>query len=247
MVKINKTGENMQVSLVRNITPQVNFGSVKEPEKTQYIGQIMAEKLRANSTPKEPQPIRPEDCFSDNYELNPVVKKLIDNSKFLLQTQNGDEYVSIKDAIKTYITNDWGDIDIPMIYHACSTYNTVDKIIQKGFEPKYISRTMYGPGFYFTGSEGDARNYGTAIMTAELKGHCCVLDPKWYDAISSDSVTGKISNLTGSDYFQSKAILNEYVRKLMYEELGVDFAYCYGNQVVFNQASILNMQSQRYQ
>ena len=236
----------MQVSLITNNISPVKFGSEQQKYQPQYIGQIIATKLGADLTPKEPAPIHLEDCFNDNYELNPVIKKLLDKSKFLIETNDGTELITIKDAIKKFVTNDWGDIQIPQFYHACATYNTVDKILQKGFEPKHIKRTMYGPGFYFTGSEGDARNYGSALLVADLKGHCCVLDPKWYDSISSDSVTGKISYLTGSDYFQSKAILNEYVRKLMYEELGIDFAYCYGNQVVFNQDSIQNMESQRY-
>lgn len=231
----------MQINSARNNILPLYFGSKNNAENKQTPDAHAIKESDANSYPYPETKL--EDCFNKNYELNPIIKKELDNSKFIIQTDNGEELLSIKDAIGRFTYNDWGNMSKRGLYHACRYYEIVDGIISEGFKPEYISRTMYGPGFYFTGSEGDARNYGTAIMRADLEGHCVILDPKWYDKISNSGVLGKIEKFTNMDYKKTEKVLNEYVRSTMVEDLGIDYAHCMGNYVCFNPNSIKNMTS----
>lgn len=234
----------MQISNIRNNSYVINFGSIQNQDDKQNstAPEINKPEAAVVSIPKT----KIEECFDENNKLNPIIKKELDKSKFLIKTDKGDELLSIKDAIGRFVLRDNGEMCVKKMYHACGTYETVNKILEEGFDPKTISRTMYGPGFYFTGSEGNARNYGTAIMNADLKGHCVALDPEWYDAISTGATIDKIEKFTGADYKTAGKILNEYTRNLIAEDLGIDFAHCMGNYVCFNPDSIQNMQSQEH-
>ncbi len=160
--------------------------------------------------------------FDENGKLNPVIKKFLDEKEFVFEVGNKTEAGTIKKLVQSCIFNQ-RDIDADY-YHATRSRETADKIIREGFDKNFISRTKYGPGFYFTMGEGDARNYGSSVLSAHLKGKAAVMNKNWFSAIDNSSAKkaiGKFTNDSGS----AEKVLNEYVRELLTDDLGYDFVY----------------------
>lgn len=173
-------------------------------------------------------------CISKDGTIHPLIKKHLDESKFIFELNDGkSELLNIKDAIKAKIRKE-EDIDCTL-YHATYTKETAKKILENGFRPEFISRTKFGPGFYFAFSEGDALQYNSAKLRARCKGKCANMDGAYYDKIATSAVTKSIEDFIGLEpcgypiskynYDVCTKILNEYVRNLFVNEFGYDLAY----------------------
>ena len=174
------------------------------------------------------------------------IKKMLDESKFLLDVGNGKELMSIKEFIQKIVTRVDEQRSFPNMYHASFSKEKIDNIIKNGFDPKCIYRAQNGPGFYFAFAEGQAMMYGSAKLTADLEGKTAIFPPKWYDKITegTDAIE-RIKTFTGTNGANSKndagQKLNEYVRNLLFKDLGYDMGYANGELICFNPSVIKNI------
>jgi len=191
-------------------------------------------------------------CFDDNGKLNPVIKKKLDESHFVFELEDGTPQVmTIKEALKSCVLSS-RPVDM-QVFHATFTKETAQNIIDKGFDPMRISRTEFGPGFYFAPSEGDAMNYGSAQLSVRLKGNMAIMDHgKYYQKIANSAVINSVRDFTGLkstgyptseiEARSAEKIVNEYARNVLTEELGYDCAYGAGGGknclVAFNPKAI---------
>ena len=191
-------------------------------------------------------PVPEDKIFGENHSLNPVIKNWLDKREFIFDTQDGTQLASIRDMIAQSEHREMQNLGITA-YKGCFVEEEIDDIKENGFDPSCIKRTKFGPGFYFASSEGEAREYGSAVLKAKVEGNCWyILDSKWYNKLTSSSspVCRSIADFTGAkDYETAKSILDEYVRDLMCNELEADFAFCAGNIVCFNPDSISSVES----
>ncbi len=173
-------------------------------------------------------------CILENGRIHPLIKGHLDESKFIFEFEGQKPMCdTIKNAIQSQILGE-DDCDYKL-FHATDTIETSKKIIENGFDPKYISRTKFGPGFYFAFTEGDALEYNSAKLQARCKGKCARVNGPYYDKIVTTPVTRSIEHFIGLEpcgypvgkfnYEICLKILNEYVRNLFIEELGYDLAY----------------------
>lgn len=173
--------------------------------------------------------------FDSNGKLNDNIKQFLDETEFDFCLSDGSvEKKTLGQKLKESV-REVLEIDCDL-FHATSGMETAQKIITEGFNPQFISRTKFGPGFYFAGSEGDARNYGSPVLVVQCNGSYAQMKPNYYSDITSFSnalfklkdFLGLKSN--GYPTAQTEAqvcsrILNEYCRNYLVEELGIDFSY----------------------
>lgn len=194
-------------------------------------------------------------CFDKEDKLHPAIKKKLDDSLFVFEQPDGTSKVmTIKDAIKGYIKPS-REID-GEFYHATFVTEDAKNIIRNGFDPKRIKRTEFGPGFYFTPSEGDAMNYGSAKVKARIKGNCGHISGKFYEKINNYKTQEAVKKFVGMksvgyptqdiEREVASSIINEYARNIISQELGYDCAYGAGGGkacfVVFNPNSISDIE-----
>ena len=186
-------------------------------------------------------------AFKENGKLEPVVKKLLDESKFIFDTDDGKQLMTIKDFIEKIIVRVDNQRSFPDMYHASFSKETIDKIIKNGFDKNHIFRAQNGPGFYFAFAEGQAMNYGTAKLKADVEGKMAVFPHRWYDKITHETdALDRIKKFTGAANDVNKAseaekALNEYVRNMLVDEFGYDLGYANGELVCFNPDVITNL------
>ena len=190
------------------------------------------------------RPVEQKKIFDDNHILNPIIKSKLDKTNFVIETENGNELITIKEAIAKSDHTNLGNIE-STVYKGCFSEEEINNIKRRGFKTNSINRTTYGPGFYFACSEGEAREYGSAVMKANVRGNCWIFkDPKWYDKITTPAVYKFIKNYTGvNDPETLKSIINEYVRSLMSNDFDVDCAYCFRNCICFSPRAIKSIES----
>ncbi len=194
-------------------------------------------------------------CFDENGKLDERLKNYLDNTPFEIETASGrKEMMTVKEAIQSSIIKSLGDVD-KTLYHSTWSTTTGDQIIKNGFDVDKIARTQFGPGFYFSPSYGSAREYNSAVLKADCKGKCALVEGPYFDRITNTGVTTEIANfieIPQSEYGTAKYGLNaarkvlfEYTRDLIVNELGYDMAYgasrfdaCY---VVYNPKAISNI------
>lgn len=120
-------------------------------------------------------------------------------------------------------------------YHATDYKEIGEKIIKEGFDPMKISRTKFGPGFYFSPSEGGALFYSSCVLKSDFDGNCAIVDGPFYERILDSDVHKKLADFIGlksNEYslmIQEEKIINklvnEYARNVIVNELGYDMAY----------------------
>lgn len=194
-------------------------------------------------------------CFDEQGNLDERLKEYLDNTKFEIETATGrKEMMTVREAVTSSIIKSFGDLDMTL-YHATWSTTTGDQIIKNGFDVDKIARTQFGPGFYFSPSQGSAMEYNSAILKADCKGKCAHVDGPYFDRITNAEVTTSIANFIGlpmKEYGTAKYGLNaarkvlyEYTRNILVNDLGYDMAYgasrfdsCY---VVYNPKSISNI------
>ena len=172
--------------------------------------------------------------FPDN-KLDDRIKKFLDETKFDFENCNGAiENKTIGEKLAEAILRKQeceGEL-----YHATFSDDIAQKIIKEGFNPEFILRTKCGPGFYFTPSEGDARNYGSSVLKVHCKGKQAHLKNNYYEDITDKSnIKAKLHkylDFNSSDYLigivQAELctrIINEYCRNYLANELEVDISY----------------------
>lgn len=193
-------------------------------------------------------------CHDENGNLDSRLKDYLDNTKFEIADKNGiKRMMTVKEAIEGSILRSY-DIDIPL-FHATYTKEIGEQIIKNGFDPNKISRTQFGPGFYFSGSEGAAMQYNSAVLVADCKGKCAHVDGPYFDRITDSGIYGKLAEFielpmqeygfgtVGHDV--CRKLLFEYTRNMIVNELGYDMAYgssrvdsCYA---IYNPKAISNI------
>lgn len=195
-----------------------------------------------------------EACFDKDGKLNPRIRRHLDESKFVFELKEGcPEVMTIKEALKRSIM---GESKVNMdMFHGTPTIEQRDSIIENGFDPKRISRAEFGPGIYFTPSEGEAMIYGNAKVLAKLKGRCARFDGPFYSKVANGAVLNAVQKFVGLkskgypttqlEHESAQRIVNEYVRTVLCDELGYDFGYgasrskaCY---VAFNPEAITDI------
>ncbi len=190
-------------------------------------------------------------CFDEKGNLHPAIKKKLDESCYIFEQPDGSsKLMTIKDALKSYVGNA-KPIDTRLL-HGTFVQEDADSIIKNGFDPKRINNTYFGPGFYFTPSEGDALIYGSAKVEARIKGNCAHANGKFYEKINNWPVQESVKKFIGLNSYGyptqdiengiANSIINEYVRNVLFNEMGYDCAYGANRGssciVVFNPDSI---------
>ena len=187
--------------------------------------------------------------FDENGKLDKRIVDYLENTEFPY-TDGSNKTVKIKDLMKDSIYRT-RHIDFPM-YHATSSEEAANNIIKNGFDPKRISRTLVGPGFYFSPSRDCTLMYNNHVLKAQIEGTCADVNSEKLqeiDKLDLYSTIGKFVGFEGNDYniavtdshVMSK-IVDEYVRTSFYEDFGIDVVDGNGGGVscyaVYNPAAI---------
>ena len=192
--------------------------------------------------------------FDENGKLDKRIVDYLENTEFPY-TDGSNKTVKIKDLMKDSIYRT-RHIDFPM-YHATSSEETANNIIKNGFDPKRISRTLVGPGFYFSPSRDCTLMYNNHVLKAQIEGTCADVNSEKIQEIDKLDIQKHLRNfigLEGTDYnigvcdgqIMSK-VIDEYVRTSFYEDLGIDVVDGNGGGVqcyaVYNPNSIHNIEN----
>lgn len=174
-------------------------------------------------------------CFDKDGKIDSRIKKYLDTAKFNIKASDAGEtkQMTIKEAINSAIIRRYrakGNF-----YHATAYKEIGDKIIEEGFDPMKISRTKFGPGFYFSPSEGGALMYSNCVLKSDFDGECALVDGPFYDRITDSDASKKLREFIGlksnsysihmAEYEILSKIINEYSRDYLVNELGIDMAY----------------------
>ncbi|MBQ4123791.1 hypothetical protein IJD44_08760 [bacterium] len=194
--------------------------------------------------------------FDADKNIDKRIVDFLDNQKFEIETSTPGVKVpmTIKEAINASI-KEVNDFD-SYLYHATAWKEIGDEIIRTGFDPDKISRTKLGPGFYFSGSEGGAREYSSSVLRADCKGKCANVEAAYFEKITDAGVISAIKDFIGINnagyavntaaYEFCSKILNEYARQYLVNDLGIDMAYGASGRfetcfAVYNPNSISNI------
>lgn len=184
--------------------------------------------------------------------VTPEIKEAMDNSVFLFENPRGETIKgTIKDAILFYAIEDETMSNIPCrgLFHGTSREN-MEKILTQGPDVTLSSRTAFGPGMYFAFTEGDAMDYSSTKLMADIEptrrkdgtyGKFVRFNTDFYEKIKGPGIA-KISKLTGIKatsedfgpgvpYYVSRVkmevpgkIFDDYCRDVIVNELGIDAA-----------------------
>lgn len=170
-------------------------------------------------------------CFDENGKPDKRIVEFLDNAKFEIETVNGEKkLMTIKEAINSAIIRTGKTKG--NLFHATGYKEMGDKIIAEGFDPMKISRTKFGPGFYFSPSEGGALAYSNCVLRCEFDGNCAQVNGPFYEKITESSANRELSEfigLTSREYALGNVessivtkLINEYARNYFVNELGID-------------------------
>lgn len=205
-------------------------------------------------------------------KLDPKIKKMLDSTTFEFTAPNGSKMnCTIKDAINAYIVDTLDeDAEFQGVIHG-SSLESINDIINNGPDMRKTSTSAFGPGMYFAFSEGDAHDYSSAKLMADIipqrrengeKGKIVRFNTNFYDKINNHNLHKAITDFTGLEapdeafqpYYIERAymelpskLVDEYCRDLMVEEMGIDAAQCgargfHSCAVVLNPDAITNIQ-----
>ena len=207
--------------------------------------------------------------------LVPGIKEEMDSRIFKFTDANCNEFEgTVKDIIERHIIYDDNLKDkYERMFHGTDK-NYIKDILENGPDVTRSSRVVFGPGMYFALSEGDAQAYSDGKLLADIvkttrqngeQGKFVRVNGAYYDRMAQSDVMrtlGKLlgTEVTGADYqgntpyyvptskmsVQNK-VLNEYCRRILVDELGIDAAFALDSAyhtciVVFNPDSITNME-----
>lgn len=194
-------------------------------------------------------------CFDSNKKLDKRLSDFLDSQTFEIETSTPGvkKQMTIKDAVRESVVRT-GKLDMTL-FHATGYKEIGDQIIKEGFDPFKISRAQFGPGFYFSPSEGGAREYSGCVLKADCKGNCATFSDPFYDRIARSNVTNEIAKFIGLDskdwtlkeleHGVCSRVLNEYTRDFLVNDLGYDMGFgftrfdsCFA---IYNPAAISNI------
>lgn len=185
--------------------------------------------------------------------LLPEIKDQLDSSVFTFKDFQDKEFQgTIKDAFQTFAQNFDNQPEVmERLLHGTSQESIKD-IIENGVKIPRSTNTYFGPGMYFAISEGDAQDYSSAKLMADVirvprengeKGKFVRFYGDYYDRIKAATIkktTELIEQATGlspkslpdEPYYKSNArcclpflIFGEYCRQALVNDLGIDAAY----------------------
>lgn len=187
--------------------------------------------------------------------LLPEIKEKLDNSVFTFTDLDGKEFDgTVKDAFQTFAL-DFGSGNQPEVINNLlhgTSQESIKDIIENGVKIPKSTNTYFGPGMYFAVCEGDAQDYYSSKLMADIvrvprsngeKGKFVRFYGDFYDRIKSAALgkTGQIiEEATGLNketeedepYYKSNArmylpflIFGEYCRQVLVNDLGIDAAY----------------------
>lgn len=191
--------------------------------------------------------------FDENGKLDKRIVEFLDNAEFEFG-KDCSEKCRIKDMMKKSIYST-SQIDTTM-YHATGSEEAAKNIVENGFDPDRINRTLVGPGFYFSPSRDCTLMYNNYVLKAQIKGTCACVDSDKIQKINESNISQKLGEfigLEGRDYdigmsdaqIKSK-IIDSYVRTSFYEDLGVDVVSGNGGGIscyaVYNPSAIKSIE-----
>ena len=128
-----------------------------------------------------------------------------------------------------------------------------DEIVKNGFDFTKINQTKYGPGMYFSCSEGEVQIYNGTTLKADFEGTTAIGDDlDKYEQLLMP-ITTEIRKYFGmslgytpegmTEYHVLKKFCDQYVRNIIVNKLNIDGATCYGGRyfIVFNPKSLSNI------
>ena len=185
-----------------------------------------------------------ETYFDEKGKVIPEIKAFLDETVFNIKTGGGKEQKETISTIKDYLKksiHEKSNITGELFHGSMNP----DKIVSEGFDPKRISRTNLGPGFYFS-SEGVAREYG-GVVVATIKDSgatCANADDRFYENLVSGDVANKLTDFLGfkKEFCEEgmiqreflSTIVNQYSRDYIVEDLGVDALCGFGGATPFD-------------
>lgn len=183
--------------------------------------------------------------FDGKGNVNPDIAKFLDDTKFEItfkSPRGGYESActTIKDFINSSIKQDRGKIS-EYLFHGTYSPRAMESIPKEGFNTRFICNTNLGPGFYFTPSEGEAREYGNVIR-AMVSGTIARANDRFYENVTGYGVNSQVLKYLGlntevcSDidiqHSFGRKVINEYSRKFITEDLGVDILCGFGGNSI---------------
>ncbi len=191
--------------------------------------------------------------FDENGKIDKRIVEFLDNMEIPYK-DNPNKTVKIKELMNESISNR-RNID-EIMYHATSSEEAANNIVNNGFDSNKIKRTLVGPGFYFSPSRDCTLMYNTHVLKAQIKGTCASVDSdkiQEIDKLNINKALGQFIGFEGRDYdiafcdaqIMSK-IVDEYVRTSFYEDLGIDVVSGNGGGIscfaVYNPNAINNIE-----
>ena len=204
-------------------------------------------------------------------KLDPKIKHMLDSKTFDFTAPDGTQMnCTVEEAIKAYIVETFDeDKKYNDLLHGTST-ESIEDILTNGIDMSKTQRNAFGPGMYFAFSEGDANDYSSSKIIADItpqqrnsnqKGRIVRFNNNFYDQINTYQTYTAIQdfidlkrpiNAEQSYYIENvyreipSKLFDEYVRELLVDDMGIDAAQCYASYhhpcvVVFNPDAITNI------
>ncbi len=221
----------MQISRITSFTPVFYGNSIQEenkniqkPELHLYKNEQVNKKQCSDKTQME--------------RVNAQVKKMLDNSSFVFDTDDGAKVMTIKEFVKNNIYGERNKDEQKVYYYTSEIF--AKELADKGFDDSKILRTKYGPGIKLTETKHDGKN-GSVRLEFNLKGNGAEFNPKWYSRIFNSCASDRITEFTGSERTKADKALDEYLRNLLTKDMGIDFGYVNDEIICFNPKSISNV------
>lgn len=176
--------------------------------------------------------------FDEKGNLLPVIEKYLNETIFDIEVPQFRGKTVVHSTLKDYIRDSISNPRIfsDSIYHGTSSQSAIDDILENGFNPRFISNTRLGPGFYFS-EYGEAVNYGT-VLKAMAEGKLADAKERFYENVTSYEISKKIADFIGLTHEVCddptvlvefpKKLINEYSRNFIINKLGIDALTGYG-------------------
>lgn len=263
-VNINQVSEKLAKFETSGITPS-NWQALKGIKKTiipklnmpkpeDFIDFTKSTFERPNEAYENYYKALSQECFDENGKLKKSITDYFDTKKFNLPDKNGKTKPQtlakfFTDNVETPASDaNWENKNL---YHATFIRQTAEKIQTEGFDFNKVSRAKYGPGMYLTQSEGEARNYGSSVLSCDVSGRRGHVSSPFYEKMENSNISGIISDdlkietapirdykiFNANQNFISK-ILGEYTRNFFVDKLGVDLLTCRVGVVLLNGDSL---------
>lgn len=188
-------------------------------------------------------------------ELDPRIKNALDSMTFEFLGPDGEKFVgTIAQAIERFVIfDDNSQESYNGLLHGTSQ-DSIKNIIENGPDMRKVRTSAFGPGMYFALTEGDAQDYSSAKLQADVvkttrengeKGKFARFNTNFYDNIKNSQVLHALNEILDIEpepseynpfrpYYFSKVkseipmrVFDEYCRNIIKDDLGIDAAYAF--------------------